>query len=116
MADSMEGYAKDFSDQGFWNKLVGFAKAAGKEVIEKALQLYYTLQEPGTPAWAKTVIIGALGYFISPLDAIPDLTPMVGYTDDIGVLAMAVASVATHITDEVKAKAAAKLVEWFGDE
>ena len=50
---------------------------AGKEVIEKALILYYCLQDDDTPAWAKTTIIGALGYFISPIDAIPDLVPVV---------------------------------------
>ncbi|MBI2276853.1 MAG: DUF1232 domain-containing protein [Dechloromonas sp.] len=111
----MEGFAKDFSEQGFWDKLVGFARAAGKEVIEKALQLYYTLQQPATPGWAKAVIIGALGYFISPLDAIADVVPVVGFADDLGVLAMAISAVAMYITEDVKAKTAAKLVEWFGE-
>lgn len=115
MAENMNGYAKDFSDKGFWDKLVGFAKAAGKEVVEKALQLYYALQEANTPTWAKAVIIGALGYFISPLDAIPDAVPVVGFADDLGVLAMAVSAVAMYITEGVKAKAAAKLAEWFGE-
>jgi len=115
MAENSDGFAKDFSDQGFWDKALNFAKAAGQEVIEKALQLYYALQTPGTPAWAKAVIVGALGYFISPLDAIPDVIPMIGYADDLGVLAAAIAAVATYITDDVKAKAAAKLAEWFGN-
>lgn len=116
MAENSDRFAKDFSDQGFWDKSLNFAKAAGKEVIDKALQLYYALQEPGTPAWEKAVIIGALGYFISPIDAIPDMTPVIGYVDDLGVLTMAVAAVAMHITDDVKAKASAKLAEWFGSE
>lgn len=115
MAENKEEYAKDFSEQGFWGKLAGFAKAAGKEVIGKALQLYYALQEKETPTWAKTIIVAALGYFISPLDAIPDLTPVVGYADDVGVLAMAVSTVAMYITDDVKAKAEEKLAEWFGN-
>lgn len=115
MAEHSDGFAKDFSDKGFWDKALNFAKTAGKEVIDKALQLYYVLQEPGTPAWAKTVIVGALGYFISPIDAIADVIPMIGYADDLGVLAAAMATVAMYITDEVKAKAAAKLAEWFGN-
>lgn len=115
MAENSDGFGKDYSDQGFWDKVIQFAKAAGKEVVDKALQLYYTLQEPATPAWAKAIIIGALGYFISPIDAIPDITPIIGYADDLGVLAMAVAAVAMYITDEIKARAAAKLVEWFGE-
>jgi uncharacterized membrane protein YkvA (DUF1232 family) len=95
--------------------VVKYAKIAGKEVVERALQLYYAAQEPSTPAWAKTVIYGALGYFIFPLDAIPDLTPVVGYADDLGVLAAAVATVALYINAKVKQKAKQKLSEWFGD-
>ena len=111
---STNAYSNVFSNAGFWNKLLKFAKSADKGVVEKALLLYFALQAPGTPAWAKTVIVGALGYFISPIDAIPDLTPVVGYSDDWGVLAMALAVVATHITAEVKTQASVKLAEWFG--
>lgn len=57
----------DYSDSSFWDKLKNFAKAAGKEVIEKALFLYYAAQENDTPVWAKTVIYSALAYFISPI-------------------------------------------------
>ena len=67
-----------YSDEGFWNKLGQYAKAAGKEVVEKALLLYYAGHEEDAPAWAKATIIGSLGYFIAPLDAIVDLTPVVG--------------------------------------
>ena len=107
-------YAATYSDAGFWRKLLDFAKAAGREVVELALELYYALQSPATPAWAKAVILGALGYFISPVDLIPDFIPVVGYTDDLGVLAAAVGTVATYITPEHKAAAAAKVQEWFG--
>ena len=58
-----------------------------------------------TPVWAKGIIIGALGYFISPVDAIPDIVPVVGYTDDLGALAIALAAIAAHIKDEHVAKA-----------
>jgi uncharacterized membrane protein YkvA (DUF1232 family) len=114
MSDDQTGYGKEFSEDGFWEKLASYAKAAGAEVIERALQLYYAAQEPSTPLWAKAVIYSALGYFISPIDAIPDLTPVVGYADDLGVLAAAVTSVALHITQEVKEKAREKMNDWFG--
>jgi hypothetical protein len=78
MAEEKRGFEKEYSDQGFWDKVITHAKAAGKEVIEKALWLYYAAQAPQTPAWAKGVIYGALGYFIFPVDAIPDPTPVVG--------------------------------------
>jgi uncharacterized membrane protein YkvA (DUF1232 family) len=115
MSDTQQGYAKDYSDDGFWAKVIQFAKVAGKEVIEKALWLHYVLKKPDVPVWAKTVIIGALGYFISPIDAIPDMTPVVGYADDLGVLAMAVAAVAIYIDDEVKFQTAQKMKDWFGE-
>jgi uncharacterized membrane protein YkvA (DUF1232 family) len=99
-------------DATFWNKCARAAKNAGREVIEKALWLYYAFHAPGTPGWAKAVIAGGLAYFISPLDAIPDLIPIAGYSDDLGILVGAVAVVALYIDDEVKAKAKAKLQDW----
>lgn len=114
MSDTSKEYANQFSDDGFWSKLAGYAKAAGSEAIEKALWLFYAYKDKETPVWAKTAIIGALGYFISPIDAIPDIAPVVGYADDIGVLALAVATVGAYIDDNVKEKTAAKLKEWFG--
>jgi len=105
--------AKDFDDSGFWSKVKNFAVTAGREVIEKALWLYYAAQAPETPVWAKTAIYGALAYFMMPLDAIPDVMPVVGYTDDLGTLAAAVTTVSMYITADVKAQAQQKLVDWF---
>ena len=104
----------DYSDSSFWDKLKNFALKAGGEVIEKALQLYYAAQRPEIPKWAKTVIFGALAYFISPVDAIPDIIPMAGFTDDLGALAAAIGMVAMYITDDVKAQARQKWLTWFG--
>ncbi len=107
-------YSKEFSEDSFWTKVKAFAIKAGKEVIEKAIILYYCLQDLDTPVWAKTTIIAALGYFISPIDAIPDFTPVIGFADDLGVLAAAMATVAMYIKEEHKEKAKAKLKIWFG--
>lgn len=103
-----------YSDGGFWDKVTGYAKAAGLEVIEKALWLYYAAQGESTPLWAKSSIYSALGYFVFPLDAIPDAIPVIGFTDDLGLLTAAVAFVAAHIDDEVKDNTAKKLKTWFG--
>lgn len=108
-------YEDAFSDQGFWNKLKHYAKSAGREVVEKALLLYYAAQEEKAPAWAKATIAAALGYFIVPLDAIADLTPAVGYADDLGVLALAIAAVATYINEDVRDKTATRMRSWFGE-
>ncbi|WP_373498987.1 YkvA family protein [Desulfococcus sp.] len=115
MAETPDEFGIKYSDKSFWDKILKYAKVAGIEVIEKALWLYYAAQNPATPAWAKTVIYGALAYFIFPVDAIPDFTPVVGYVDDLGVLAAAVVTVSMYITDEVKAITTKKLKDWFGE-
>jgi uncharacterized membrane protein YkvA (DUF1232 family) len=109
-------YEEAYSESGFREKLTRYARVAGREVVEKALWLYYAMQEEKAPAWAKATIVGALGYFITPLDAIVDLTPVVGYADDLGVLALALAAVATYINDDVREKTRERMREWFGED
>ena len=104
---------KNYSEASFWQKLNTFAFQAGHSLVEKALQLYYAAESPDTPAWAKGVVMAALAYFVSPIDAIPDPIPVIGFTDDLGVLISAVATVAAHITPKEKKKAAEKMDEWF---
>ena len=106
-------YSKAYSKASFWAKAGRFALAAGKQVIEKALILYYCLQDAATPLWAKSVIAAALGYFICPFDAIPDAIPVVGYADDLGALVGAMAAVAVHIKKEHREAANQKLKDWF---
>ena len=72
-----------YSDASFWEKLKQYAVVAGREVVETALKLFYCMQDADTPKWAKTVIGGALLYFIMPVDAVPDFLPG-GYVDDLG--------------------------------
>lgn len=102
-----------YSEHGFWRKAKSQASAIGRQTLEKALWLFYAVQNPDTPKWARRVIYGALGYFVLPLDAIPDLIPGAGYTDDIGILTAAVAAVALYINDDVKTQARDKLNQWF---
>jgi len=109
-------YVKDYSDDSFWLKLKKFAKKAGSKVVYAALLLYFALQSPKVPIKAKAVIIGALGYFISPLDIIPDITPGIGFGDDLGVLIGALLTVAMYIDADIKEKARNKVLDWFGSD
>jgi len=109
-----EKYVKEFSDEGFWSKIKLYAKKIGKPVLEKALSMYYAAKDSDTPKWAKTIMYGALGYFILPVDAIPDITPVVGYTDDLGVLAAAFGTVAFYIKEGHIQMAKEKIKQWFG--
>ncbi|MBU3188352.1 DUF1232 domain-containing protein [Clostridium bowmanii] len=97
------------------NKIVKVSQKAGINVVYAGLLLFYVLQKPFVPKWAKATITSALGYFIFPLDVIPDITPAVGYSDDLGVLALAIVAVAMFIDDKVKKKSKAKLKSWFGE-
>lgn len=107
-------YSKDYSESGLWEKVKGYAKTVGCEGIRNALRLYYVLEDKSIPPKVRLTILGALGYFISPLDLIPDVIPVVGFTDDIAVLAAAIATAAAYITPEMKALADEKLATWFG--
>ena len=109
-------FERAYSEDAFWDKLKRYARSAGREIVEKVLLLYYAAQEEKAPAWAKATIAGALGYFIVPLDAVADLTPVVGYADDLGVLVLALAAVASYINDDVRERTAQKMRDWFGDE
>jgi uncharacterized membrane protein YkvA (DUF1232 family) len=111
--DGAPAFDQHYSEEGFWSKLRSYAITAGKVVVEKALSLYYCALDPDTPAWAKGIIYGALGYFILPLDAIPDAIPILGYTDDLGVLAAALAAVASHVKDSHIERARETLKRWF---
>ncbi|WP_322528165.1 YkvA family protein [Salinicola sp. LHM] len=105
-----------YSDERFWGKLTRFGKRAGREVASKALQLYFVLKRPDVPLWAKSTIIGALGYFISPLDAIPDFVAGVGYTDDASVLAAALVAVSIYIDEDIKRQAESVLARWWPED
>ncbi|THH41959.1 YkvA family protein [Neolewinella litorea] len=110
---NLQPYRRFFSRNRFWARLGGLARATGTKSIYTALLLYYAYERKETPKWAKRVVLGALGYLLMPLDAIPDLTPILGYTDDVSVLAAGLATVAAYVNEEVRDRAKDKLAEWF---
>ena len=109
-------YKDKFSANGFVEKISRIAKRAGAKLVYVALALYYTLQSEKVSVKDKAVIIGALGYLISPLDLIPDAFPIAGLTDDLTVLLYVVKKVWGDVSDDVKDKAKSKLSQWFDEE
>ena len=93
-------------DKSFWQKVKSVLMKAGVEVIKLVLTLYYCMCDGDTPQWAKGIIIGALIYFVSPVDTVPDFLPG-GYVDDLAVLGAAAAIVVAHIKPEHRAHAQA---------
>lgn len=109
-----EKYRSAYSDEAFHKKLLRFAVNLGKEGLRYALILYYVLQRDDLPAKTRAIILAALGYFILPVDIIPDLIPGVGFTDDVAILTAALALVNMYVDDEIRAQADATLERWFG--
>ena len=97
---------KNFNDQGFLRKLARYALRLGRPVVEQLYALYYMLRSDATPMRSKMVIVGALLYFVSPIDLIPDILGPLGFSDDLAVVAMVFKQVKAHLTDDIRSKAA----------
>jgi uncharacterized membrane protein YkvA (DUF1232 family) len=108
-------YEKDFSFDSLMSKIKETAKKAGLKAIYMALLLYYALESPTISTVDKAIIYGALGYFICPIDIVPDILPFIGLTDDIAVLAWAFSRVKSNVNDMTREKAKTKLKIWFGN-
>lgn len=109
-------YSNRFSKTAFVEKISRIAKRAGAKLVYAALILYYTLQSDSVSVKDKAIIIGALGYLISPLDVVPDAIPIVGLGDDLGVLVYVLQKVWGNVSDDVKTKARDRLSKWFDED
>ncbi len=109
-------YANKFSQSDFVEKISKIAKRAGSKLVYAALILYYTLQSDKVSTANKALIIGALGYMISPLDVIPDAIPIAGLSDDLAVLLFVLKKVWTDVDPEIQTKAKEKLAKWFDED
>ena len=113
---NLDEYAQYFNDSKLWNKLKKVARKAGRKAVYYVLVLYYVARDADVPTKTKLKILGALGYFILPLDFIPDAILGLGFTDDLAALAWALFSIRKFITPEIERKARERLREWFGPE
>ncbi|MDH6358575.1 YkvA family protein [Parabacteroides sp. PF5-9] len=110
--NEIEKYGKHYSKKNFWDKIFRIARKVGATVLRPALILYYLLEDDKVPFKHKAYIVGALGYFILPVDLIPEsILPVIGFTDDIAVMALALKLVNDSVTPEIKAKADHKVTE-----
>lgn len=98
---------QNFNDQRFLQKLARFAVTLGKPVIEQIYALYFMMLSPDTPMKSKLMIVGALLYFVSPMDAIPDLLGPFGFSDDVAVIALVFKQLKDSMSVDIKAKAMA---------
>jgi uncharacterized membrane protein YkvA (DUF1232 family) len=82
--------------QSFWRKIRRVA--AQIPFTEDLLAAYYCAFDHNTPLQVKATLVAAIAYFVLPFDAIPDVIPVLGFTDDAAVLATAIKLVANHIS------------------
>lgn len=114
--NELRKYADNYSEENLLHKISKFGAHIGLELLYKVAQLWCVLQKPEVPAKDKALIMGALGYLITPLDFLPDLTPVLGYSDDLVAITFALLKVQGYIDDEVKAEAKALLTKVFGED
>jgi uncharacterized membrane protein YkvA (DUF1232 family) len=98
---------RDTLRKRFWLKLKQVA--AKLPFLEDLLAAYYCAFDKETPRHVQAALLGAIAYFILPFDFIPDMLPVLGYTDDAAVLATAIRLVASHITSDHREAARAAL-------
>jgi uncharacterized membrane protein YkvA (DUF1232 family) len=108
-------YSKYYSEKKLWEKIKSVSQIAGTKVVYAVLILYYAMTNSQMSLKTRLSIGAALGYFILPTDAIFDLTPLIGFSDDLGVLLFVLSQISSNITPEVLDKARHKINEWFGE-
>ena len=97
----------------FWRKLRKLA--ARLPFAEDLIAAHYCAFDRETPAHVKAALVGALAYFVLPADLIPDVLPVIGYTDDAAMLAAAIKLVASHITPDHREAARRTLMRMRAD-
>ncbi|MCZ4106888.1 YkvA family protein [Brevundimonas diminuta] len=100
--------------KGFWPKMR--RTAARIPFAGQALAAWYATQDPKTPLAAKGLILGALAYFVMPVDAIPDIFAGIGFTDDAAVIAAVLATLGAHLKPRHHDQAAQALKRLREDE
>jgi uncharacterized membrane protein YkvA (DUF1232 family) len=104
-------YYNLYSEEKFWAKIKQHIAVIGKKILERAFILYYLYQDKNIPDINNISIYSALGYLILPIDAIPDIMPLIGYSDDATVLLATIKLMSKYITKEHKIKAKNKVEE-----
>lgn len=94
---------------GFWSTL----RRAARQIpfAEDLVTAYYCALDAGTPAKVRWTLLAALAYFVSPIDLVPDVLPVIGFGDDAAVLATTIAMLRSHMTEAHRAAARAALSE-----
>lgn len=112
--EEMAAIRKSLRDEArFGAEFLGRLKRVARRIpfAEDLLAAWICTRDPATPRRVRLTLLAALGYFVLPIDAIPDIMPLLGFTDDAAVIAAALAAVAGSITPEHREKARQAMAE-----
>lgn len=112
--EEMEAIRKSLRDEAkFGSDFMARLKRVAKRIpfAEDLLAAWFCARDPATPRRVRMTLLAALGYFVLPVDALPDIMPLLGFTDDAAVIAAAIAAVAGSITPEHRERAKQALAE-----
>lgn len=112
--EEMAAIRKSLRDEAkFGVDFIGRLKRVAKRIpfAEDLLAAWFCARDPATPRRVRMTLLAALGYFVLPVDALPDIMPLLGFTDDAAVIAAAIAAVAGSITVGHRERAKQALAE-----
>jgi uncharacterized membrane protein YkvA (DUF1232 family) len=112
--EEMAAIRKSLRDEArFGAEFLGRLKRVARRIpfAEDLLAAWFCARDPATPRRVRMTLLAALGYFVLPLDALPDIMPLLGFTDDAAVIAAALAAVASSITPGHREKAKQTMTE-----
>lgn len=112
--EEMAAIRKSLRDEArFGSEFLARLKRVAKRIpfAEDLLAAWICARDPATPRRVRLTLLAALGYFVLPVDALPDIMPILGFTDDAAVIAAALAAVAGSITPEHREKARQAMAE-----
>ncbi|WP_320667810.1 YkvA family protein [Prochlorococcus sp. MIT 1307] len=97
-------------DEGLLRKVV---VRAGRTIAQPALEAFEMVIDASTPAQIRLTMLGALTYLIMPMDLVPDLIPVAGFSDDLVALTAVISIWSSYITPQIRNRARQKLDRWF---
>lgn len=113
IAEVSEVYAPKYDENQVLAKIKKSIRLVGRGMVWTIAALYVVAKSPKVPTGYKAMALGALAYFGIPVDAIPDVLPVIGYSDDIAVMSAAVGGIAHVLDAGLMANVNDKLIEWF---
>ena len=97
-------------DEGVFRKVL---LKAGRTIALPALEAFEMVIDQSTPMQARMTMLAALTYLIMPIDLIPDLIPVAGFSDDLVALTAVISIWSSHLTPQIRNKAREKLNAWL---